>query len=273
MADIQDLNIIDNSNTDRWPEDQAPSSVNDAGRADEGILARWYQDTNGTIQSAGTGNAYTLTPRRTIAAYQDGLVFLFVADRACTGAVTLNVSGLGAKAVVKHFNVPLVSNDIKTGQIVGVIYRAAGDNFQLFTALGNAALTVASIGDTVQGFDANTAKTDEAREWTAPQHFGANAITSTAGTLALDFASSQVATVTLSENVTTITIANVTANSVVEVWFRQDATTARTVTGWPAAVDWFIEGSEPAVPATLDAFFVVSLRYDGTSYRASIAPN
>lgn len=119
----------------------------------------------------------------------------------------------------------------------------------------------------------NNAKTNQAQQWTAPQHFGANAITSSAGTLALDFASSQVATVTLSENVTTITIANVTANSVVEVWFRQDAATARTVTGWPGTVDWFIEGSEPAVPATLDAFFVVSLRYDGTSYRASIAPS
>ena len=56
MADkeITDLKITDASNTDRWPEGMSPSAVNNAGRALEGILARWFEDTNGSIISTGT---------------------------------------------------------------------------------------------------------------------------------------------------------------------------------------------------------------------------
>jgi hypothetical protein len=65
MAEISDLNIADANNTARWPPGtMTTSQVDDAGRAVEGILARFYKDSNGSNTTAGTGAAYTLTLNR-----------------------------------------------------------------------------------------------------------------------------------------------------------------------------------------------------------------
>ena len=138
MAEIQDLSTTDASNTGTaanagFPENMNPSDVNNAARALEGMIARLYADTNGSIITTGSGNAYVLAAARTIASYAQGQVFMFEANHANTGASTLNVDSVGAKAIVKHDDVALASGDIKAGQIVFVAYEATADNFQMLS--------------------------------------------------------------------------------------------------------------------------------------------
>ena len=138
MAEINDLNIADASNTARFPENQAPSSVNDGARALEGMIARWHKDTNASIAAGGTGDAITVAANQTLSAYYDGLVIAFEATAANTTATTLNVDSVGAKAIRKHFNAALVADDIKIGQKVICIFDSSADYWQMITHLGNA---------------------------------------------------------------------------------------------------------------------------------------
>jgi len=166
MAEIEDLDKTDANNIGRFPEAQTFSSVNNGARALEGMIARWYADTNGSVISSGT-DTVTLSAARTISSYAQGQVFMFEAGGTNTGAVTLNVDSVGAKAVVKRYNVALAAGDIVAGQIVAVAYEASADNFQLLTPVataidsGSAASTsaagvieVATAAETNTGTDA-----------------------------------------------------------------------------------------------------------------------
>lgn len=80
--------------------------------------------------SVGT-DSYAITISPAITAYAAGQRFTFKAGTANTGACTLNVSGLGAKSIVKNYNVALSTGDIKANQIVEVEYD--GTNMQLLS--------------------------------------------------------------------------------------------------------------------------------------------
>lgn len=124
-------------------EGQTPSSVNDTIRNGWAAVARWYEDTNGTLVTGGTGNAYTLTTNNAHAALADQSLLVFRIDRANTSAVTLNVDGLGAKAWQSE-NADYASGDLVANQICVVAYNATNDQY-----------------DTIGGIqDANAAKLD-----------------------------------------------------------------------------------------------------------------
>jgi hypothetical protein len=72
-----------------------------------------------TITAAGTP---------AITAYAAGQMFYFVAAGANTGAVTLNIDSLGAKAVTRDGSTALVAGDIASGEVVMVVYD--GTRFQ-----------------------------------------------------------------------------------------------------------------------------------------------
>jgi len=77
---------------------------------------------------AGTNTIVgTLTPA--ITAYQAGQMFSFISAGANTGAVTLNVNGVGAKAVTKLGSTALAAGDITANAIIIVQYD--GTEFQL----------------------------------------------------------------------------------------------------------------------------------------------
>lgn len=103
MAEINDLNVTDASNTARFPEKGAPSSLNDSARALEGILARGLKDTiDSALASGGSSSDYTVSANRTIGSYYDGLTI--VAELNHTNddtAVTLNVDSVGAGTVLQ----------------------------------------------------------------------------------------------------------------------------------------------------------------------------
>jgi len=96
--------------------------------------------------SSGT-DAYAVTPSPAITAYAAGQVVTFKAGTANTAAATLNVSGLGAKAIKKNVNIDLATGDILASQIITVVYD--GTNFQLVSRT--------STASTVQVFTATGA--------------------------------------------------------------------------------------------------------------------
>jgi hypothetical protein len=62
-------------------------------------------------------------------AYVAGQVFRFIPAGANTGAVTININSVGAKAITKNGTSPLVAGDIPANTIVTVVYD--GTQFQL----------------------------------------------------------------------------------------------------------------------------------------------
>lgn len=83
------------------------------------------------VTVGGTADAITLTPSPAITAYKTGQSFWWIASGANTGAVTVNISGLGAKAITKFGTTALAANDILSGSLIGAKYD--GTQFQLIT--------------------------------------------------------------------------------------------------------------------------------------------
>ena len=90
--------------------------------------------------STGAANVFVIDPQTnnspsaaadTFSAYIDGMQVFFRAHQACTGAATLNVNEIGAKAMVKSGGVALSFGDIRLGQIVHAIYDATDDHFEI----------------------------------------------------------------------------------------------------------------------------------------------
>lgn len=149
MAEIDDFEPNDADNTGRWPENMQFSAVNDAGRADEGIIARWWRDNNGSLAASGSSNAFTVTSNRTIAQLYDDLTLCFTANHTITGACTLNLNGIGAKAIKSPNGANLGSGAIVEGQPVHVVYKSGPDAWLMVSApahmLGYATTSVAGV--------------------------------------------------------------------------------------------------------------------------------
>lgn len=78
---------------------------------------------------AQANDTYVITPSPAIASYTTGLMLNFKANTVNTGAATINVSGLGAKTIVKPYGQTLEDGDIAAGQIATIVYD--GTNFVL----------------------------------------------------------------------------------------------------------------------------------------------
>ncbi len=87
-------------------------------------------------QDAGTSGAYSCALTPPISGYVAGTTYWFRANTANSGAATLNLNGLGAKAIVKQAAQPLTANDIRAGQWVMVTYDGA--NLQMQSQTGAA---------------------------------------------------------------------------------------------------------------------------------------
>lgn len=136
---------------DGFPEGMAPSGVNDSAREIMAAIAKYRSDTDGVTTSGGSANTQTLAASRVMAAYTAGDLYTFKAGFTNTGAMTLNVDTLGAKAVQKHTRA-LVGGEIVAGGVYTAVYD--GTQFQLIaharqeviqTAEGTAYSTYANI--------------------------------------------------------------------------------------------------------------------------------
>lgn len=82
-----------------------------------------------TLSSVSGADTITATCAPAITAYAAGQFFTFVAAGANTGAVTLNINSLGAKAVTKEGTTALAAGEIASGAVVCVEYD--GTRFQV----------------------------------------------------------------------------------------------------------------------------------------------
>jgi hypothetical protein len=103
-----------------FAEGQLPGTVNNSNRGGMAALARFYKDINGSLTTAGSANAYTLTINNTWTAYANGQILSFKASFANTATATLNVTNadataLGAKALRGPGDVALIAGQIISG--------------------------------------------------------------------------------------------------------------------------------------------------------------
>ena len=94
----------------------------------------------------GTANAYVVALSPAVTAYAAGQAVTFKAGAASTTASTLNVNGLGVKAIKKLHDQDIASGDIESGSIVTVVYD--GTNFQMTSQVATEASGVSLSGST-----------------------------------------------------------------------------------------------------------------------------
>lgn len=82
------------------------------------------------INVTGT-NTLTGTMIPTLLSYQTGNMFSFIVQNTNTTTVTLNIDGLGAKAILRNATDPIQAGDLTAGNVVVVIYD--GTEFQLIS--------------------------------------------------------------------------------------------------------------------------------------------
>lgn len=119
------------------------TSIKDADDTTNGYIQRdarpfllngkYISQDAGEIYAAagGSSNAFTLALDPAFTAYVEGMIVAFKANHTITGATTLNLNGLGAKAVTKNGTEALVAGDIISGQTVLLQYD--GTRFQLLS--------------------------------------------------------------------------------------------------------------------------------------------
>ena len=102
----------------------------DGSAADDSATIGQVQGNTFAMLGAVSGaNTITATASPPITAYATGQTFRFVSAGANTGAVTLNINALGAKAVTKTGTTALAAGDIPSGAVVEVVYD--GTQFQM----------------------------------------------------------------------------------------------------------------------------------------------
>ena len=84
---------------------------------------------------AGTANAITLSPSTAITAYTSGMQFRFIVETTNTGAVTVDVSAVSPKKILKAGGQELAGGDIKDGDVVSILYD--GTQFYLIGGIAD----------------------------------------------------------------------------------------------------------------------------------------
>jgi hypothetical protein len=110
----------------------APSTLDDQLRYHGQFIAEVRDGAHLYASSISGTNTITGTISTSPTAYVTGQVYRFVAAGANTGAVTLNLNSIGAKAITKKGTSPLVGGELLSGACIEVMYD--GTQFQLIGA-------------------------------------------------------------------------------------------------------------------------------------------
>jgi hypothetical protein len=131
MADVEDYSTTAASNTDDFPENQAPSTLNDGGRETQADIAAWHQRITGTVTAGGTADALTATFSPAHSALAERIIAIKAASDNTSTTPTLNLDTLGAKTIVKNGNEALAAGDIQAGAILFLWYNTTNTNWEL----------------------------------------------------------------------------------------------------------------------------------------------
>lgn len=147
----------------------------------------------------------------------------------------------------------------------GLMVKA--NNLSDLTNVGTARTNLGvAIGSDVQAYDADTAKTDVAQEYTATQNFNATTLTD-GTTINWDASANQVCKVTLGGNRTMAAPTNLVDGGTYVLRVIQDGTGSRTIT-WNAVFKWS-GGTAPTLSTGANAVDIISFVSDGTNLYGS----
>lgn len=189
-----------------------------------------------------------------------------------SGDVTLTV-GAGTGITVNAGDIQVATNYAGGSSIatVGTITTGTWEGTDVGVSHGGTGASSAStartnlgvaIGSDVQAYDADTAKTDVAQEFTAAQNFNATTLTFNA-TQAWDVQTDQVTSVTLTNNVTFSAPTNMKDGGFYAITVIQDSTGSRTGS-WNTVFKW-AGGTAPTLTTTASAKDIFVFRSDGTN--------
>lgn len=147
MAEINDLSTTDASNTATgWSEGMAPSNVNNAARADLGIIARYIEHAGGEglVATTETGvNSLSVALQRasltnTASAsgstgYIDGLSMRLTVPSTITAVPLLSINGKKKHPIIGTDNVTLSSSDILAGVMIDVGFDASAKAWRMLS--------------------------------------------------------------------------------------------------------------------------------------------
>ncbi len=119
--------------------DGSGNLVQDAGSTSDVLT----QSGSKTYATASGTDTYTATITPAITAYAAGQSFAIKFTNANTGAATLNLNALGAKAITKNGTTALVSGDISANQVYLVTYD--GTQFQIVGRITASSSTVRAM--------------------------------------------------------------------------------------------------------------------------------
>lgn len=125
--------------TVNWAEGQSPSSVNDSARAMMASTAGFRDDISGAIATGGTSTAYTVASYQVFdtLAHLNGQMIAFTPHTTNGATVTLNVDGLGAKALRSAPSVELPAGVLIEGTPYLALYNNSDSAFYLHGFFGN----------------------------------------------------------------------------------------------------------------------------------------
>jgi hypothetical protein len=262
----------------------APNTIDNNIREIKGAVTREWNHRSYTVTAGGTADAKTLTYSVAPDAYRNGQRYAFIANTTNTGACTLNVNSLGAKAikrVVAGTLTALAASEMVAGMRVEVAYSAADDSFTWvnFGTVQAASATVAGLVELATDAETQTGTATDravtpanltAKEATAA-NFRANTadrilttdqVWSAAATVGLTWSAGGTTAVDLSAGLN-FTVTTATGNSTLGapsnsktgqsgfIYITQDGSTPRTL-AYDSA--WhFAGGTDPTLTASAGA--------------------
>ena len=122
-----------------WQEGQAPSSVNDSGRAMMASIAKHRDDVAGAIVTGGTATAYTVTSYEAFdtPTRLNGQIIAFTPHVTNGSTVTLNVDSLGARPLRSAPSTELLAGTLIQGTPYVAVYNNLDAVFYLQSFYGN----------------------------------------------------------------------------------------------------------------------------------------
>lgn len=152
--------------TINWAEGQAPSTVNDSARAMMAAAKKFYNDISGNGVTTGTLSAFVYATHQVFSslAFLDNALIAVKFHLTNGASPTINIDGLGAKALVSTASTPIVAGSLVIGRIYMLVYKAADDQVYVI-GLDGGELTAPS--GTRMPFQQNTAPTGWTKDATA----------------------------------------------------------------------------------------------------------
>ena len=241
-------------------------------------LGQLQNFSTGTLITVAGTDTITGTVSPSLTAYTAGQIFSFVVGTTNTGAVTLNIDGLGAKAVTRTGAIALVAGAMVTGQVALVEYD--GTRFQLldpnaFTDLlisgaltyGGVTLTNAVTGTGKMVLDTSPTVNNPTVTNYVESVVAIGTVTSSS-TLSLTSGTVQTATLTAS-TACTFTMPTATAGKSFVLLLKQAAATGNGTATFTGVK--FGTAGAPTITATAGKMDILTFIADGTNWYGSIA--